>query len=169
MYRFKKKEAVCFEKFTHFITNNSDCFKRELLEGHVTGSAWIVDSSRKQVLLNHHAKLNAWMQFGGHCDGDPDVERVALKEAHEETGLQELLRLEQSIFDLDIHLIPERKDQPAHYHYDVRFIFEANPAASFEISDESHDLKWVNLSDLEQFTSETSMLRMREKTILMSQ
>ncbi len=41
-----------------------------------------------KVLLLHHAKLDKWLQPGGHCDGDPDVLRVALKEAEEESGLK---------------------------------------------------------------------------------
>lgn len=163
-YDFSKNEEICYSRFNNFVLQNTNCFERELQEGHVTGSAWIVDSSRKHVLLNHHAKLNVWMQFGGHCDGDSDVERVALKEAHEETGLGKLNRLEPGIFDLDIHLIPERKDLKAHYHYDVRFIFEADPKERFEVSHESHDLKWLPLIELDQFTTETSILRMRRKT-----
>ena len=36
-----------------FVKKNKDCFKRELLEGHITGSAWIVDITHQNVLLIH--------------------------------------------------------------------------------------------------------------------
>jgi hypothetical protein len=30
-----------------------------------------------------------WMQFGGHADGEPDLSKIALREASEESGLPE--------------------------------------------------------------------------------
>ena len=36
------------------------------MNGQVTGSAWIVDPGHTQTLLVHHAKLNKWVQPGGH-------------------------------------------------------------------------------------------------------
>jgi 8-oxo-dGTP pyrophosphatase MutT (NUDIX family) len=107
-----------------FVKTNEDCFKRELLIGHVTGSAWIVNDARTHVLMTHHRKLNRWFQPGGHCDGEPDVLKVALKEANEETGLKNLNVVDGQVYDVDIHQIPERKGIPAHYHYDIRFLIE---------------------------------------------
>ena len=64
-----------------FVQANENCFERDLLVGHLTGAAWIVDPSRSKVLLTHHRKLNRWLQLGGHADGDPDIFRVAQREA----------------------------------------------------------------------------------------
>lgn len=148
-----------------FVKKNEDCFKRELLEGHVTGSAWIVDKTHQNVLLIHHKKLNQWFQPGGHCDGDSDVLNVALKEANEETGLLDILLLSQQIYDIDIHLIPQRKDVPAHYHYDVRFIFEGDKNQELIISEESNDLAWISIEKMAEFNNSESMLRMARKVI----
>ncbi|WP_417209887.1 hypothetical protein [Antarctobacter sp.] len=55
--------------------------------GHVTGSAFVLSRDGRAVLLTHHAKLDRWLQLGGHCDGIADAWFVALKEAYEESGL----------------------------------------------------------------------------------
>ena len=67
------------------------------------------------------------------------------------------------IFDIDIHLIPERKDEPAHFHYDVRYVLRANGSLNYTVSDESHDLRWVKLDDVKTLTTELSMMRMVAK------
>ncbi|CAH0995378.1 hypothetical protein EMA8858_01499 [Emticicia aquatica] len=146
-----------------FVKNNTDCFKRELLIGHITGSAWIVDKLRQNVLLIHHRKLNQWFQPGGHCDGDSDVLKVALKEAREETGLTNIMVLNSNIFDVDIHLIPERKQTPAHFHYDIRFIFEADLNEKLIISEESNELAWIPIEKVIKYNDSDSIMRMVKK------
>ncbi|MBL7871545.1 MAG: NUDIX hydrolase [Cyclobacteriaceae bacterium] len=141
------------------------CFERTHLPGHITGSAWIVDSARTHVLLVHHAKLNKWLQPGGHADGDEHVLRVALREAEEETGLKDLTVISETPFDVDIHLIPARKELAEHFHFDIRFLIEANPEEKIIVSDESHDVKWIPLNNLEDWNSEQSILRMKQKLL----
>jgi 8-oxo-dGTP pyrophosphatase MutT (NUDIX family) len=140
-------------------------FHRDHLPGHITGSSWILDSSRKFTLLTHHATLNKWLQPGGHADGEENVLNVALREAEEETGLKNFTLLDDKIFDLDIHPIPARNGFPRHLHYDVRFIFEANYQDKVIVSEESHDVAWKSLSELEQLTQgNPSIMRMVLKT-----
>lgn len=115
------------------------------------------------MILVHHRKLGMWLQPGGHADGESDVRKVALLEAIEETGLQHLRGISDLIFDLDIHRIPRYKDTPGHYHYDVRFYFEADPVTPLKSNSESHDVRWVTFSEAENFTSEESILRMIRK------
>lgn len=156
------EEVDTVSRFEEFINRCPDCFERSLEEGHLTGSAWLVDSSGEHVLLTHHRKLNIWVQLGGHADGDPDLAQVALKEAEEESGLEQL-SIEDEIFDIDIHKIPARKSDPEHFHYDVRFVVKHSGDGQYTVSEESHDLAWIKVSELEQKTSELSMLRMRNK------
>jgi 8-oxo-dGTP pyrophosphatase MutT (NUDIX family) len=159
---FDKQEQSMVEATMAFIEANSDCFERTLMEGHVTGSAWIVSLDQSQVLLLHHSKLNRWLQPGGHCDGEPDVHAVALREVLEETGLAVSAR-EGSVFDVDIHTIPARGAEPAHLHYDIRFLFEANPADPILRNEESNAVRWIALSEVAQYTNEESVLRMVRK------
>ena len=90
--------------------------------------------------------------------------KVRVREAEEETGLTNLKSF-NTIFDLDIHLIPSRKDFPEHFHYDIRFLVEGDESEKIVVSDESHDVKWVSLNDLENFTKERSVLRMKDKVL----
>ncbi len=157
-----QEEKEFISRFLSLLSDTT-CFERTHLPGHITGSAWIVDFTRTQVLLVHHAKLNKWVQPGGHADGDENILRVALKEAEEETGLKKFNVIGDHLFDVDIHLIPSRVDFPEHFHYDVRFLLEADPNDVIQVSEESHDVKWVRLDELEQYNQERSVLRMKEK------
>jgi len=156
------QEAVSTTQFLDFVQRNERCFERDLWEGHVTGSAWLVDGGGRRVLLTHHRKLGRWLQLGGHSDGDPRPLDVAQQEAREESGL-DVVPLSREIFDLDIHEIPARKQDPAHLHYDVRFALQVIGAEDFRVSAESLDLAWVPIDELARYTDEESMLRMAAK------
>ena len=151
-------EAEVVERFVSFIEANERCFERDCWAGHITGSAWLLNPARTHVLLTHHAKLGRWLQLGGHSDGEPDTLVAAQREAEEESGLT-VRMLDERIFDLDVHEIPARKNDPAHFHFDVRFLFEADDE-DFSISKESLDLAWVPITELEDLTEEISVLRM---------
>ncbi|MFP6809220.1 MAG: NUDIX hydrolase [Pseudomonadales bacterium] len=152
------------DRLLRFVKGNEDCFERSLQAGHITGSAWVIDEHGEKTLLTHHRKLNNWFQPGGHADGDNDVSRVAMREAREETGLKNLFLVNEHIFDIDIHAIPARKDEPKHYHYDCRFLIRCVGDHSYKVSEESHDLAWVVMVDIESVTKEKSILRMVEKS-----
>lgn len=140
-------------------------FTRERLAGHFTGSAWLVDRAGTRVLLTHHRKLGRWLQLGGHADGDPDLARVALKEAEEESGLAGL-SLEPGLFDLDRHWIPARGDVPAHWHYDVRYVVRAAGDEAFVVSEESLDLAWRQVCELlDDPAADESVRRMSRKWV----
>lgn len=147
-----------------FVREHADCFERSLLVGHVTGSAWILDEARSQCLLTHHRKLERWLQLGGHADGQSDVLEVAMREAREESGLHSLRAVAGAIFDCDVHWIPERKAEPGHYHYDVRFLLEADANEPLVVSEESKELAWVALPDVASLSGDESVLRMVTKS-----
>jgi 8-oxo-dGTP pyrophosphatase MutT (NUDIX family) len=157
-------EAAMTAEVIHFVEAHPDCLLRTCVPGHLTGSAWIVDAPRRRVLLTHHRKLDKWLQPGGHADGDPDLLAVALREGREETGLTRLHAVSPEVFDVDRHPIPPRGDTPGHWHLDLRFLVAADPEEELIISDESHDLAWVELERIAALNPEESMLRMVRKT-----
>ncbi len=139
-------------------------FFRDHLPGHITASCWIVDRTREYALLTHHAKLGKWLQPGGHADGQEDVLAVAQREGYEETGLTSLQAVNANIFDIDIHLIPSHNDFPEHYHYDVRFLFQASRDEILTVSHESHAIAWVHNDEIPRKTGNNeSILRMIAK------
>jgi 8-oxo-dGTP pyrophosphatase MutT (NUDIX family) len=158
--------------FNDFLNSPAAHFHRDCFSGHFTGSALVTDTTLSKVLLTHHKKLNLWLQLGGHADGESNLATVAMTEASEESGLTRLAfapyeehfynqRLTASPlpFDMDRHLIPESKREPAHYHYDIRFLVVAHESDPIAISQESHDLRWFTVSEAKQVTQEESMLR----------
>jgi len=158
-------EAQNARSFAAFLDEAPTVFERIHLEGHFTASSWLVDASGTRVLLTHHRKLERWLQLGGHADGDRDLARVALREAEEESGLT-ALRVEAEIFDLDRHWIPERRDVPGHWHWDVRYVVHAEGGEDYLVSEESHDLAWRAIDDvLRDPGSDESMRRMAGKWV----
>lgn len=153
-------------RLLRFVSRQPRCFQRDCFDdGHVTGSAWLLDACGERTLLTHHRKLGRWLQPGGHSDGNPNTLDVARREAEEETGLA-VEPVDGTVLDIDIHAIPARRGsaaEPAHLHYDVRFAFRAAGSHRFRASPESIALAWVPLRDLASFTQEESVLRMARK------
>ena len=160
----RPEDAARVGQIEGFVRAHADCFLRTCLPGHVTGSAWILSPDHRAVLLTHHRKLERWLQLGGHADGDADPLRVALREAREESGLEQLTPIgdgdELLPFDVDVHPIPAHGDEPAHLHHDIRYLLVAGPGQTRRVSDESHALRWVERARLGELVGEESMLRM---------
>ena len=159
------EEEILFQKDFLKLLQNPNAYLRDHLPGHITGSAFVLNPARSKVILLHHKNLDRWLQPGGHADGDEDILQVALRELEEETGLGGAKLLSPGIFDLDIHPIPERKGFPAHLHYDVRFLFEADDRNQLIVSDESLDVKWVALQELNTLSDSPSIHRMAWKVM----
>jgi 8-oxo-dGTP pyrophosphatase MutT (NUDIX family) len=151
-------------KMLDFLNSHEYCFERSLPVGHFTGSCWLVNHDGTKFLLTLHKKIGRWLQLGGHADGDSNLARVALKEVHEESGLENIELLSNEIFNIGIHLIPEYKGIPAHYHYDVRFLMKTTDKDDdIQISKESTDLKWFEEVSALPPNSGINLSRMFEK------
>ena len=165
IFNYSSDFSLEIEYRKRFLTllKDEDCFFRSRLAGHLTASCWVLAPSGNEVLLIHHKKLDKWLQPGGHADGDTDLLNVAKKELSEETGLVHY-SVNEKIFDLDIHVIPQRKDVPEHFHYDVRFLFQASHPNEIQKNHESMELRWVGLNKVEVLCDgEESIMRMVRK------
>jgi len=166
-YRTSYMEESSFrERAMDFIQQHEDCFYRELWPAHVTGSSWVVNPARTHVLMLHHKKHEQWFQPGGHADGQSDILAVALRETHEETGLDSscIRLLNELIFDIDIHAIPAMHNEPSHEHIDIRFLVEIDDSLAIPGNDESHQVMWVPLHRVSIYNNNLSTYRMVEKT-----
>lgn len=158
------EEGRTVERFLEFAGSGEEPRGKANPARHVTASAWVVNADRSRTLLTHHRKLGIWVQLGGHVDAGEDWRDAALREAREESGLHDFRFIERGAFDLDIHALPGRKDAPAHLHYDLRFILEADDGLPLSVSEESRDLRWVSLAELRDYSREESIERMAKKT-----
>ncbi len=159
------REREIWDRICGFVQREPKAFTRDAsIGGHITGSAFVLSPDRQMVLLSLHRKLGIWIQLGGHCDGIADARFTAQKEAYEESGLARVGFVSDTVFDVGIHDIPEFGTEPAHLHYDIRFLLQAE-AGEIAISDESLDLRWVPVSDLSSFTTDPSLLRMGDKAL----
>lgn len=160
-------ELECVAAIRTLVEGHENCFDRDCLPGHITASSWIVSADYEQVLLTHHRKLGIWLQLGGHADGETEVLDVALREAREESGMKAFRvvpgQLSCEVFDVDVHVIPARKDEPGHEHHDIRFLLVAEPGQPLVMSDESNDLRWFKASEVSPTLGDESMHRMHAK------
>jgi 8-oxo-dGTP pyrophosphatase MutT (NUDIX family) len=163
LYRPSFSEASSKKQIISFVKENINCFERSLEVGHITSSAWIVNKDNSKALLLHHKKLDKWLQLGGHCDGDDNALRVAIKEAQEESGILDIQAISESIFDLDIHLIPKNPKEKSHYHYDIRFLLKITNDKDFIVNQEANALMWINKDVTKLPNQDESMLRMFNK------
>ncbi len=136
-------EESSLSRILDFVRRSPSAFSRANLEGHITASAVIVRPEVPAFLLVWHRKLGRWLQPGGHMeDGDGSVFAAALREAREETGLEDFaFPLGERILDVDVHPIPAQGPDPSHFHFDIRYVLTA---ATAETAAENGELRWFS-------------------------
>lgn len=136
-----------------------DAHLRSCVPGHLTASAVVLDASGERALLTFHAKLGKWLQLGGHCDGDANLAAVALREAIEESGIEDLA-IDPMPIDLDVHPIPARMGEAEHLHLDTRFLVHAPAGARERASAESIELRWFTREEADELDTDDSVRRL---------
>lgn len=139
------------QAYLEHLAAHPDGMWRENQAAHLTASAMVVAPERRQVLLTLHAKLEQWLQLGGHCEpGDAGLAQAALREAGEESGIAGLrLGGDAQPVVLDRHLVPcHGPELPRSAHLDVQFVAIAPPGAQATRSSESTDLRWFDVRAL---------------------
>ena len=157
-----KQEETDKEAMLTFITRNDDCLLRSNLVGHFTSSAIIVNKDTSKVLFIHHNIYNSWAWVGGHNDGDEDSLYVALKEAKEETGLNDFKVVSKEIAGIDtIYVMSHIKKGifvSDHLHFNITYILQANEADKVTIKpDENSGVRWFNIEELDSIVDEPRM------------
>jgi len=167
-YKPMPEEQIYKSRMLAFLDQHPDAFERSLQIGHFTASAWLLSVDGSQALLMHHAKLNLWVQLGGHADGDTNLLAVAMKEAQEESGIMGIETIIPEIFDIDIHTIPANAKEPAHEHFDVRFLLRVTSDEQVIANKESKELRWIGKDPAELPTTQRSVVRLFEKWVTRS-
>lgn len=153
---FDADEAADVRALQDFLSHTENAYSRTNQIAHVVADAWILDPSFENVVLLKHAVhaamgLDVWIAPGGHCDGNPDVQAGAAREAREECGL-DVRALGVGLLDIATSQVPLRTSrhgtEPAHTHFDVCFAFTADASLPLVISDESRSLAWIPIASL---------------------
>jgi 8-oxo-dGTP pyrophosphatase MutT (NUDIX family) len=148
------------------IASNDDLFARGDSLAHVTASAWILNEECTHALLIEHAKYFKFCPPGGHIDPFEMPIDACLREAGEEVGLKKLQVIVSEIFDIDIHRIPAsaKKNEPAHWHIDVRYALMANNSEAVDLNlEECLSHQWKALSEMVN-GDDASLARLSTKT-----
>ena len=158
---FSEQKNYCIKTIKWLYDYGEFAFVKDNIAGHITASLLITNTEKTKVLLMFHKKL----QFWGHCDGEVDVESVAIREFHEESGISIEPDIIGWVFDVHVHSIPvDKKWTPEHLHHDILFLWsipEDTPFARQE--SEVDDIRWFDIEWIEKYIAEPRMLYMIEK------
>jgi 8-oxo-dGTP pyrophosphatase MutT (NUDIX family) len=119
---------------------------------HATGSAVVVHPPSRRVLLRWHARMQSWLQVGGHADpGETHPYDVALREAREETGLADLVpwpdAAQPAVVQVAVVPVPAGTGEPAHEHADVRYLLATSRPEAIVAEDDGARLAWLALPE----------------------
>ena len=156
---YNEQERADKEIMLNLIDTYKDVLTRENKVCHFTASNWIVNKERTKVLMAYHNIYQNWAWTGGHCDGDSDLLRVALKEAQEETGIENFKVLSNGIYSLQIVSVDSHikrgKYVPTHLHLDACFLLEADENEEVRAKlDENSGVKWIDIEKAVEITNE---------------
>jgi 8-oxo-dGTP pyrophosphatase MutT (NUDIX family) len=130
-----------------FLAARPDGCLRECVPGHVTASALVLDDTGTHALLTLHPRFGRWLQLGGHCEAtDSDIVSAALREATEESGIDDLT-IDSGLAAVHVHPVTCSLGVPTR-HLDMQYIVHAAADAEIAVSDESLDLRWWPLEAL---------------------
>ena len=168
-YQTPFSDELEFQKrMIEFLEQNDNFALRSNLDGQLTGSTWIVNKERTKVLLVHHKKLNKWLQIGGHTeDIDETIKETILREIKEESGLKNLKLLSFSIYDIDIHTIPQKKETVEHLHFDIRMVVEADENETLLPQNrEILAIKWHFIDEVQNLAESTALINQSMKRMV---
>lgn len=147
-----------------------DILTRENEIIHITSSGFIVNKNRDKSLMIHHNIYNSWAWTGGHADGEEDLLQVAIREAKEETGAENIKPITAEIISIDIlpvfaHM-KRGKYVAAHLHASIAYLIEADENDSLKIKpDENSGVKWIPINEINLYSNEEHMKKVYDKII----
>lgn len=145
-----------------YLDQFDDILLRSNETAHFTASSWIVNPARTHALLAYHNIYNNWAWTGGHADGDSDLMAVAIREAQEETSLEHVRPVSESLYSLEILTVEGHVKQGKfvvpHLHLNLTYLLEADDRQVVHSKpDENSGVRWFPLDDVVGATNEPYM------------
>lgn len=143
---------------------------RESEAAHMTSSGVILNEKMDKMLMIHHKIYDTWTWTGGHADLEDDPLAVALKEAGEETGLQNLYPLVKAPASIEVLSVlghhKNGKYVSTHLHFNVSYVLIADEADELAVNEaETNGIKWVPVEEIGQYSNEPAMVEIYQKII----
>jgi 8-oxo-dGTP pyrophosphatase MutT (NUDIX family) len=154
------RTASSLERTRTLLAQSPAPFSRSTFDpGHVTASGVVLAPARDRVLLVFHRRLQRWLQPGGHVEPeDRDLVEAARREVVEETGVIPNPRVTPVLIGVDVHPIPPRYDEPAHWHHDLvfRFVSGEDDRIAPELG---RDAQWCAVDRLDDCDADDALKR----------
>ena len=156
---YNEQEEVERKIMLKYINDFDDVLTRQNEYGHFTSSAFVLNKERTKILMIYHKIYNSWAWTGGHSDGDNDLLYVAMKEAKEETGINNVKPISKDIYSLELINVKGHEKRGkyvgSHMHLNVTYLLEADENEEIHIKeDENSGVKWVPINEILEVTSE---------------
>ncbi|HAS72784.1 MAG TPA: NUDIX hydrolase [Clostridiales bacterium UBA8960] len=141
---------------------------------HLTSSGLILNNKRTKMLMIHHNIYQTWTWTGGHADGDTDMLYVALKEAKEETGVDNIKALTSDIASIDIIPVYGHMKNgnfiSSHLHLNISYLLIAdeNDPTCINVN-ETSDVRWVEIDQIQEHSNEPYLIEIYQKMIRKAQ
>ncbi|WP_327235525.1 NUDIX domain-containing protein [Streptomyces sp. NBC_01317] len=134
------------------LDSGDDLTSRESLPGHVTAGAILVGRDGRVLHILHNA-TGTWLLPGGHIESsDHTLLQTAGRELAEETGIPPyaVTPHSETPLHIDVHPIDANpaKDEPAHQHFDFRFLFRTTADIGELQTEEVTDAMWRTVESL---------------------
>ena len=159
---YNEQEEKDKELMIKYIDTFEDVLTRKNKMCHFTASNWIVNKERTKVLMIYHNIYKSWACTGGHADGEENLYNVALKEAKEETGLDNLKVISDGFFGIQILTVDSHIKRgefiSSHLHLDCCLLLEADENEVLKIKeDENSGVEWIDINKVLETTNEEKM------------
>lgn len=146
----------------NYIDNSANILDRTNIVAHFTASSWIVNKARDKVLMIYHNIYDSWSWTGGHADGDDDLLAVAVKEAKEETGVDNILPVDGSIYSIEVITVDGHIKRgeyvSSHLHLNITYLLEADESEDLSVKeDENSAVSWFDMECVVEASSEPWM------------
>ena len=167
---YNEQERVDKDVILQMAQTFDNLLDRGNLVAHFSGSAFVINKEHTKVLSSFHNIYQSWGLVGGHADGVDDLLKVAESEALEESGLEAVKLLSAEPIAIDIlcteNHIKKGKYVPAHLHFVVTYLFEADENKPLSVKEDEHSaLEWLFFDELIQKAREPQMKNVYKKII----